>query len=77
MTRPHVSRGPLTEVVSAWFLHRRETPLYFVIKEYFVNRRCETGSLSHSSPNCPFIHLVTVGWTHVSYCIQPLYIIHA
>lgn len=77
MTQPHVSRGPLTGVVSARFLHRRVTPPYFVIKDYFVRRRCETGSLSHSSPNCPFIHLVIAGWIHVSYCIQPLNIIHA
>lgn len=74
MTRPRVSWGPLTEVVSAWFLRRRASLLRFVIKEYFVRRRYETGSLS---PKCPIIHLFIAGWTHVSYCIKPFGLIHA
>lgn len=45
-----------------------------MIKEYFVRRRCETGSLS---PKCPIIHLFIAGWIHVSYCIQPFGLIHA
>lgn len=74
MTRPRVSWGPVTKVVSACFLRCRATLPPFVIKEYFVRRCCETGSLSS---NCPIIHLFTAGWTRVSYRIQPFSMICA